>query len=33
METVLILKDRLGVVRSIDIVREKEFSKPSISVA
>lgn len=33
LETVLILKDRLGVVRSIDIVREKEFSKPSISVA
>ncbi|WP_455582336.1 metal-dependent transcriptional regulator [Dysosmobacter sp.] len=33
LETILILKDRLGVVRSIDIVREKEFSKPSISVA
>ena len=33
LETILILKNRKGVVRSIDIVNELEFSKPSVSVA
>lgn len=33
LETILILKNRKGLVRSIDIVNELEFSKPSISVA
>ena len=33
LEAILILKERLGMVRSIDIVREKNFSKPSVSVA
>lgn len=33
LETILILKNRLGMVRSIDIVHEMNFSKPSISVA
>ncbi len=33
LESILALKERLGLVRSIDIVREKNFSKPSVSVA
>ena len=33
LETILILHRRLGAVRSIDIVNELEFSKPSVSVA
>ncbi len=33
LETILILRERLGTVRSIDIVREMDFSKPSVSVA
>lgn len=33
LETILILKNRLGQVRSIDIVREMNYSKPSISIA
>ena len=33
LETILILKERKGVVRSIDIARELNFSKPSVSVA
>ena len=33
LETILILKQRLGEVRSIDIVNEMHFSKPSVSVA
>lgn len=33
LETILILNQRLGNVRSIDIVNELEFSKPSVSVA
>ena len=33
LETILILKNRIGLVRSIDIVNELEFSKPSVSVA
>lgn len=32
LETILILKDRLGMVRSIDIVNEMGFTKPSVSV-
>ena len=33
LETILVLKERKGVVRSIDIARELSFSKPSVSVA
>ena len=33
LETILVLKERLGQVRSIDIVNELGYSKPSISVA
>ena len=33
LETILILKNRLGQVRSIDIAGELSFSKPSVSVA
>lgn len=33
LETILILKDRIGKVRSIDVVREMELSKPSVSRA
>ena len=33
LETILTLKQRLGVVRSIDIANELKFSKPSVSVA
>ena len=33
LETILILHNRLGAVRSIDIVNEMELSKPSVSVA
>ena len=33
LETILILKNKLGNVRSIDIVNELNFSKPSVSVA
>ena len=33
LETILILTERKGTVRSIDIVNELEFSKPSVSVA
>ena len=33
LETILILHRRKGSVRSIDIVNELEFSKPSVSVA
>jgi Mn-dependent DtxR family transcriptional regulator len=33
LETILILKNRLGTVRSIDIANELEFTKPSVSVA
>lgn len=33
LETILILKNRLGLVRSIDIANELNFSKPSVSVA
>ena len=33
LETILILKQTKGAVRSIDIVRYMEFSKPSVSVA
>ncbi len=33
LETILILGNRLGHVRSIDIANELDFSKPSVSVA
>ncbi len=33
LETILILQERLGTVRSIDVVNEMNFSKPSISIA
>lgn len=33
LETILILHQRNGTVRSIDIAAELEFSKPSVSVA
>ena len=33
LESILVLKERLGMVRSIDIVRELEYSKPSVSIA
>ena len=33
LETILILKQRQGSVRSIDVVNEKGYSKPSVSVA
>lgn len=33
LEMILVLTERLGLVRSIDIVNELGYSKPSISVA
>ena len=33
LETILILKSRLGAVRSVDIVNELEYTRPSVSVA
>ncbi len=33
LETILILQNRRGEVRSIDIAAEMDFSKPSVSVA
>lgn len=33
LETILILQQRKGSVRSVDIAAELEFSKPSVSVA
>lgn len=33
LEAILVLKNRLGMVRSIDIVNELNYSKPSVSVA
>lgn len=33
LETILVLGNRLGQVRSIDIANELSFSKPSVSVA
>lgn len=33
LETILVLGKRLGNVRSIDIVNELDYSKPSVSVA
>ena len=33
LETILILNKRVGSVKSIDIVRELNYSKPSVSVA
>lgn len=33
LETILILSNKLGTVRSIDVANEMNFTKPSISVA
>ena len=33
LESILMLKERLGYVRSIDIVNELGYSKPSVSIA
>ena len=33
LETILVLKNSIGAVRSIDIVNEMNYSKPSISIA
>lgn len=33
LETILVLKQKLGIVRSIDIVGDMGFSKPSVSIA
>ena len=33
LETILILKEKQGYVRSVDIANELSFSKPSVSVA
>ena len=33
LETILILQKRNGTVRSIDIVNELEYTKPSVSIA
>lgn len=33
LETILILQKRIGEVRSIDIVNELSYSKPSVSIA
>lgn len=33
LETVLMLRQRKGFVRSIDIANEMGFSKPSVSIA
>ncbi len=33
LETILVLHQRTGAVRSVDIANELEFSKPSVSVA
>ena len=33
LETILKLKEQLGIVRSIDIANELGYSKPSVSVA
>ena len=33
LESILVLQERRGYVRSIDIVNELGYSKPSVSVA
>ena len=33
LETILVLHERKGYVRSIDIANEMNFSKPSVSIA
>jgi len=33
LETILMLKERIGMVRSIDIANELGYSKPSVSIA
>ena len=33
LEAILVLRERIGLVRSIDVVNELGYSKPSVSVA
>ena len=33
LETILVLKNRLGLVKSVDVAREMDYSKPTISIA
>lgn len=33
LETILVLQNRIGKVRSVDIANELQYSKPSVSVA
>ena len=33
LETILVLSNRIGMVRSIDIANELSYSKPSVSIA
>lgn len=33
LESILVLKERRGIVHSIDIVNELGYSKPSVSIA
>ena len=33
LETILVLKDKKGTVRSVDVANELGFAKPSVSVA
>ncbi len=33
LEAILVLKNRIGIVRSIDIVNELGYTKPSVSIA
>ncbi|MCL2436477.1 MAG: metal-dependent transcriptional regulator [Clostridiales bacterium] len=33
LETIFILRNRIGAVRSVDIVNELDFTRPSVSVA
>ena len=33
LEAILILREQLGMVRSIDIVHHLDYTKPSVSVA
>ena len=33
LESILVLKERQGIVRSIDVVHHQGYSKPSVSVA
>lgn len=33
LETILVLSEKNGLVRSIDVVNDRKFSKPSVSIA